>query len=85
MQEIIKKILLFLLEKAPVISWVNGHKTLLSRASSIVALALWYLQNHFPAYSVVLDQVNFFYVFICTTLGLEIGLWHRDQKEVKGL
>lgn len=85
MQNILAILLKFLFEKMPILNWVNGHKTMLSRAVGLVGLGLTFVQQNYPELGFIPD-INFWFVWLVSQLGLEVGLAHKKVKgEIKGL
>jgi len=82
MQSIIGMLLKIFFEKT---AFLNGHKTMLSRALGLVGLILMFVQQHYPNLEYVQD-INFWYMWLVAQLGLEVGIAHKKIKgEVKGL
>jgi len=72
----------FLFEDMPIIKWLNGHKTELSRAVMFLSAVIKALQLWFPEYSPVSPEVFDAQVaMLLSLIGIQVGQMH---KEVKG-
>lgn len=83
MQNLLAIVLKFLFERVPVLNWVNGKKTILSRVVGVLGVLLMYAQQKYP-HLAYLQDINFWFVWLVSQLGLEVGIAHAKVKK-KGL
>lgn len=61
--------------------WVDGHKTDISRFFQFVSGLFLLVQTQFPELAAHVDQGTALLTFIASTLGVEIGKVHADDKQ----
>jgi len=71
-----------LFEKTPIVKWLNGHKTTISRAFMVISALLAALQQWFPEYAPIPVSVfNAQGALLLSFLGIEIGTMHKEVKD----
>lgn len=85
MEKLLALVFKFVFEKLPVVNWFNGHKRTISRILGVLGIILAYFQMEYPQLQYLAD-INFWWVWLMSQLGFEIGALHAKIKgEVKGL
>ena len=72
-------ILMFLFSKVPVLNWLDGYKSIISRVVILLGALLPVLQAQFPQLT-FLHQLNSYVLLVAGWLGLEIGIAHKNAK-----
>lgn len=75
------RIIRWFLEDVPIIKWLNGNKTTISRAAMFSSAVLWALQVYFPEYAPIpASEYDAKLAMILSYLGIEIGTIHKEAK-----
>lgn len=78
--KIVRMIFNFIFRKVPILNWLDGHKTTISRIAAVVSATLLAVAMYFPEYAPITDQVMLAVSTLLSLVGIEIG---KIDKEIK--